>query len=223
MYDLLVQLFYLLARYLHIVSTALLLGGTLFYEMVVPLAIGDLKNEQQLYIFARARWVFRSIVYLSAAMLLLSGVVSTYRNWPIYEREEQSLQAMVYPPHHPPPPSYNVLRPRFWWALHTAIGLVSIVIAVLLVTGPRPPDRPIQWMRLNIVLLLVTILMASATRNARLRLSEESAELRDLQQRRLDIFVPLVPTPIEPDDAPPAEPGDSVAPADPAPAQPASP
>ena len=177
MEELLLQIFYLLMRYLHIVATALLLGGTLFYEMVVPVAIGDLKDEHQLSVFARARWVFRSIVYVSVVLLLLSGGVSTYRNWKNYEREEQAMHQAVSQTNQPREPLLNVLRPRFWWSFHTAISLVAMVIAVMLVRGARPPDRPIQWMRLNLVLLLVAVLMGSATRNARLRLSETTQQL----------------------------------------------
>ena len=41
----------------------LLVGGFLFYEMVVPMAIADLKEEAQIAVFARARWVFRWIIW----------------------------------------------------------------------------------------------------------------------------------------------------------------
>src|SRR5438067_1496460 len=78
--EILINLFYLIARYVHVVATAVLVGGTLFYEMVVPLAIGELKTEQQLAVFARMRWVFRWLVYSSAIALLLTGGVSIYRN-----------------------------------------------------------------------------------------------------------------------------------------------
>src|ERR1700761_2694771 len=70
------NLFALMARYLHIVCATLLVGGTLFYEMVVPVAIADLRPEMQLAIFGRARWVFRQIVWWSAALIIISGIVS---------------------------------------------------------------------------------------------------------------------------------------------------
>jgi hypothetical protein len=43
-----------------------------------------------------------------------------------------------------------------------------VLIAVYLTTVPRPPDHPIGWMRLNLVILLVVIFLASATRHVRL-------------------------------------------------------
>src|SRR5437667_3611284 len=90
MRELVLNLFFLLSRYIHVVATTLLVGGTLFYEMVVPVAIGELKTEQQLAVFARMRWVFRWVVYSSAIALILTGSVSVYRNaWVLtgeYER-----------------------------------------------------------------------------------------------------------------------------------------
>src|SRR5207245_2611809 len=70
---------YPLSRWLHIVCTTLIVGGTLFFELVLPIAIEDLKREQQLYVFARARLVFRWVVWIGVAGLLLSGVVSLHR------------------------------------------------------------------------------------------------------------------------------------------------
>ena len=73
-----------ISRWLHMVSFTLLVGGTMFYELVVPIAIEDLRKEQQLYVFARARWVFRWIVYISVVLLTITGLVSMYRLWGTY-------------------------------------------------------------------------------------------------------------------------------------------
>src|ERR1700683_354982 len=77
----------LVSRYMHLVCATLLVGGTLFYEMVVPVAIEELKPEQQLVIFARARWVFKWIVWISVIILAGAGIVSSWANWPQYETE----------------------------------------------------------------------------------------------------------------------------------------
>ena len=174
MFEIVLNLFYLFSRYLHMVATTMLVGGTFFYEMVVPLAIGELKTEQQLAVFARMRWIFRWVVYFSAIALLLTGSVSVYRNgWVLsgeYERylarhsSEQAIrqvkEASIF--NHPKP----------WLIAHLAVSAVSLLIAVLLVSGGRPPDRPLQWMRLSLLALLIAMLLASASRNARQRLFE---------------------------------------------------
>jgi hypothetical protein len=145
---------YLLSRYLHVVCTTLLVGGTLFYEMVVPAAITDLKEEQQLVVFARARWIFRWIVRVSAAILLLTGILATWQHWETYA-------GRMYDP---------TLSPRagWWWAAHAASGCVALMISVMLTTGRTPPAHPVGWMRLNLIILMIVIFLASATRHVRL-------------------------------------------------------
>lgn len=135
------------------VCTTLLVGGTLFYEMVVPVAIGELRTESQLAVFGRARWVFRWIVWLCALVILATGVVITYQYWYPYT----ALGANDIAP----------MRPGWWWAAHTAAGTLAILVSVMLTVGARPPERPLTWMRFNLMLLLVVMFLASATRHVR--------------------------------------------------------
>ena len=174
MRELALNLFFLLSRYIHVVATTVLVGGTLFYEMVVPPAISELKTEQQLVVFARMRWVFRWVVYSSAIALILTGVVSIYRYRDVlsgeYERflagasSEQTVQMVKQAT------VFN--RPYGWLIAHLVAGGLSLLVAVMLVSGGRPLTRPVQWMRISLFLLLVAAFLASASRNARQRLFE---------------------------------------------------
>jgi peptidoglycan/LPS O-acetylase OafA/YrhL len=146
-----------------------IVGGTLSFELVVPLAIGEFKTEVQLALFGRMRWRFRWVVYISALALIITGSVSAYRNWSAIDgtyvqtlakiSTEQNVRAMQ---------DASILnRPRWWFIAHMAVSMVSIVISLMLVSGGRPPDRPIQWMRLNLLILMVAMFLASASRGAR--------------------------------------------------------
>ena len=157
----LLNLLYLLSRWAHIVGACLLVGGTLFYELIVPVAIDDLRDEQKLAVFARARWAFRWIVWCSMIALLISGVVSTQRNWYAY-RGLEHLQTS------------GLGGAGTWWIMHTVAGIVGLTVAISLVKGRRPPRYPLVWMRINLMILLVAILMASAARHVRLRAMEDS-------------------------------------------------
>lgn len=153
----------LISRYLHIACTTVLVGGTLFYEMVVPAAIDELKEHQQLDVFGRARWVFKRIVWISAVLLVISGAISTRKHWKTYT--DEPAPSVSTPVVEPLP---DVLRrPGWWWAAHASTGALAVLIAVYLTTVARPPDHPIGWMRLNLVILLVVIFLASATRHVR--------------------------------------------------------
>ncbi len=162
------MLAFLFARYLHIVCATVLVGGTLFYEMVVPPAIDELKQEQQLFIFARARWFFKWIVWVSAAIILLSGVIGTYGHWTEYNREsfpQYSINGQG-PAREVPLPL--MARPGTWWVAHASCGILAVIISVSLTIGKIPPSQPIRWMRLNLVILLLVMFLATASRQTRL-------------------------------------------------------
>lgn len=142
-----------LNRWVHVVSMTLIVGGTLFFELVLPIAIEDLKREQQLYVFARARLVFRWVIWVSVVGLLFSGGVSLFRMWVAYQTPEWA----------------PILR---WAVAHVLLGLAGMSIALLLTIGRAPPEDPVRWMRLNLVVLLVTIFLGSATRHFQLSLRE---------------------------------------------------
>src|SRR3954453_2738738 len=161
----LTNLFYLLSRYVHIVATTIIVGGTLFFEMVVPVAIGELKNEVQLALFGRMRWLFRWVVYTSAIALLVTGSVSIYRNYTVVNGEY--IRFLERAPGSDPQKIHELQntsifnRPRIWFIAHLVAGALSLVMALLLVSGGRPPNKPLQWMRLNLLILLLAIFLAS--------------------------------------------------------------
>src|SRR3954453_23407317 len=111
-----------MSRYIHIVCTTLIVGGTLFFEMIVPVAIADLKSEHQLAIFARARWMFRQIVWGCAVALVVSGIINTKQVWSQYTGIESNV--VEYAPGgetvRQPPPAIE--RPGWWWTAHVSTG-----------------------------------------------------------------------------------------------------
>ena len=64
-------------------------------------------------------------------------------------------------------------RPGWWVVAHAATGILAVIIAVLLTIGASPPGRPILWMRLNLIVLMIVIFLGSATRQVRLNLEEQ--------------------------------------------------
>ncbi|MGD0463935.1 MAG: hypothetical protein ABSB74_15735 [Tepidisphaeraceae bacterium] len=165
------MLIFLFSRYLHIVCATVLVGGTLFYEMVVPAAIDDLTPEQQLSVFARARWFSKWIIWLCSATILISGGVSSYAHWDDYSRDQlyQAHQSTQSPRQSGPVMELAPLaRPGWWWAAHASSGIIAVIIALSLTIGKVPPSQPIRWMRLNLVILLVVMFFATATRQTRI-------------------------------------------------------
>lgn len=134
-----------LNRWLHIVAMGTLVGGTLFYEFVIPLAVEELKEESQLAVMGRVRWIFRRLVIFSTITLVLTGLVSTWRTWPMYHG------------------MYDPVRP--WWALHLGIGVIAMALVIRITLGDRVPRHPIAWLRVSFVVMLVAVFVASVTRH----------------------------------------------------------
>ena len=163
--DWLQQALFPLSRWLHIVCTSLLVGGTLFYEFVIPKAIADLKEETQLAVLGRVRWFFRNTVIFSAITLILSGALSMYHQWPLYNGKYHEVMPWVY--------------------LHLALGMLSLVVAVIAMVRTRAPRQPLVWLRVNFVILLIAIFVVALARHLRLIInynSEKPANTTDIQR-----------------------------------------
>jgi hypothetical protein len=167
----------LLNRYLHVIAAALLIGGTLFYELIVPVAIDELKDPQKLSVFARARWAFRWIVWCSLAVLLITGAISSWRNFPGYNGHE--AYSLGYSGSFSAERPYHLVGPGYWWLAHALLGLLGLGVAVALVLGRTPPRYPLIWMRINLVILMIVIFLASTTRDIRHRLIESQMQRFD--------------------------------------------
>jgi uncharacterized membrane protein len=147
-----------IVRWLHIVCTSLLVGGTLFYEFVIPKAIEDLKEETQLAVLGRVRWFFRQVVIFSAITLILTGLMSVYHQWPLYNGEFHAVM--------------------FWLYLHLAVGLISLVIAVAAMIRTQAPRHPLILLRINFVILLIVIFIVAVARHLRLMIRENEQQFK---------------------------------------------
>ena len=179
MLESLLDILFILNRYVHIVCTTVIVGGTLFCEWIVPLAIDDLKREQQLSVFGRARWSFRALVWTCAVLLVVSGFISSARRWSDYTGAEQmSYRVPVNAPEPLRSMASDLRRPGWWWAAHVSTGLVALCVAVSLMTVRKPPANPLYWMRLSLIILLVVVFLATTSRHMRLSNYETEHEER---------------------------------------------
>ncbi len=141
-----------LVRWLHIVCTTLLVGGTLFYEFVIPKAIEDLKEESQLAVLGRVRWFFRGVVILSAILLVVTGGLSVWFYSPMYTGV------------------FRVVQP--WLVCHVAVGLIGLFVGVVAVGRTRSPRHPLKWMRINFVILLTVMFIGALAHHIRLTVQD---------------------------------------------------
>jgi uncharacterized membrane protein len=146
-----------LNRWLHIVCTALLVGGTLFYEFIIPKAIEDLKEETQLAVLGRVRWFFRQVVILSALILVVTGSISAFQQWRLYGG------------------IFHEVKP--WIFLHMAMGVFALVVGVVAMIRTRAPRTPLTWLRVNFVILLIVIFVSAVSRHMRMMVRNNAEQL----------------------------------------------
>ena len=156
------SILFLLIRYCHIVGAMLLVGGILFYELVLPIAISDLKAEAQAAVFARARWVFRWVIWSSVLLIFYGGIGLSIRRMNSYIEAQYIQTPPMLTTHtiHSPPRS---LQAGWWWAAHASSGFIAVLIALYLSAGDRPPIYPVGWLRLDLMILLIVVFFATAT------------------------------------------------------------
>ena len=176
MRETLLDALFILNRYLHIVCTTVIVGGTLFFELIVPVATDDLKQEQQLSVFGRARWGFRTVVWACAILLVVSGIVSSLQRWQDYRDPELASVAAGNTTDPPRSVVSDIRRPGWWWAAHVSTGMIALLVAVTLMTVRRPPTYPLGWMRLSLTILLVVIFFGTTARHMRLSAYEHHLE-----------------------------------------------
>jgi hypothetical protein len=112
--------------------------------------------ETQLRIVAYLRWVFRRIVWACVIVLPISGVFSLYQQWPAYVSSDGRWS------------------PAFPWTIaHMVLGLLSLALAAALVVGRSVPLKARQWLRVNFVILMAVMFIASASRHVRLYTREK--------------------------------------------------
>ena len=148
-----------LVRWIHIVGAMLLVGGILFFEFVVPASTEDLLEEQRMAVFGRARWVFSRVIWVSILALLVSGLISTFRIWPSYNRYDQAAGS-----------KWLACKP--WFLGHVGLGLLGLAMSIRVTQGSRLLRRPVRWMQITFMLLLVSIFLACVTRHMGLRIHE---------------------------------------------------
>ena len=146
------HIIFAIARWIHILGTALLVGGTLFFEFVVPRAIDEMRMEDQMSTVARLRLAFRQVVWIAAIILPISGLFSMYQLWPQYFRAERSSWTTAFP----------------WVMSHMVGGCIVVLLSVAVVAGRRVPERARGWLKVNFVIMLAVMFVASASRHVRM-------------------------------------------------------
>lgn len=146
-------------RWFHLLASTLLVGGVLFFVLVVPIATSDLPAEHRFAVFGRARWIFRKIVLWSVLVIIVSGALSLWRMAPLFSADHARVH------------SFWFSSVPWAWA-HVIVSLLGAAILLRVTATRNIRDHPIAWMWTALTILLLTMMLASITRQIRLSIDE---------------------------------------------------
>jgi uncharacterized membrane protein len=137
----------ILMRYLHVVTACLAVGGAFFIRFLLPIGTRDLDAEGKEYVMLRSRRAFKMVVHPAMLAFIVSGVYNSIRLFPQYKANPPMLHSL--------------------WGTHIILALVIFGISIYLLKGVEPPRNHRSWMKVNVGLMLVVILVASSLKWAR--------------------------------------------------------
>jgi uncharacterized membrane protein len=137
----------ILFRWLHVAAACLAIGGAFFLRVLLPTATRLLDAEHKEGVFLRARRAFKFVVHPAILVLLVSGAYNAWGNWAWYTRNPGLLHGM--------------------FGAHLLLALAVITISLVLLAGREPIRSHRGWMKVNLVLMALTIAAASSLKWAR--------------------------------------------------------
>jgi uncharacterized membrane protein len=141
--------FIIVARWLHLISACLAVGGVLFIRFVLPrgLMLLDDTRRQQVLLAVRRR--FKRVVHAAIFLLLATGIYNTCLAWDKYQLDKALLHAL--------------------WGTHVLLAACAFAISLYVLAGPQPPRSHRKLMALNFAILLLVVAAASTLKWARER------------------------------------------------------
>jgi len=156
----------ILLRFIHIVSAVVAVGGAVFLLVALPAGLRLVDESRRDEVLLKVRRAFKLTVHPAILGLLVSGAYNTVRLWPTYK--------------------LNTARMHGLWGPHLILGLVVIAVSIWLLAGKTLRTNHRTWLKVNVGLMMLVILLASALRTVRLSTVNElwDADKARLQEAR---------------------------------------
>jgi uncharacterized membrane protein len=137
----------ILSRWLHVATACVAVGGVFFARVILPVGLSVLDPSQKSAAFLKTRRVFKMVIHPCILLLILTGIFNSCIAWDKYRLNPPLLQAL--------------------WGTHVLLALCAFSIALYVLAGKEPPAKHGNWMKLNLIVLFLTILAASSLKWAR--------------------------------------------------------
>jgi uncharacterized membrane protein len=130
-----------LSRWVHIISAVLVIGGTFFIRVILPLGLAQADAASREAVFLRCRRVFKMLVHTCILFLLLSGAFNAWRAWGDYGLNRPVMHGL--------------------WGSHVFLGVTAMVIALLMLAPKQPPKWHKTGAAINLLILFLAVAVAS--------------------------------------------------------------
>jgi len=137
----------ILLRWVHVLCAGLLIGGTFFLAFLLPRSRGNDNPPEADALYLRSRRGFKMLVHTCVLLLLISGIYNAYGNWHLYAMNRPLAHGLFGP--------------------HLLLGLVVFIILLVVLARRSPGPRERTWLRVAVVLLFLTFLVASSLKYVR--------------------------------------------------------
>ena len=137
----------ILLRWVHVLCAGLLIGGTFVLAFLLPGKAATPEESATDSLYLGSRRGFKMLVHTCVLLLLISGSYNAYSNWRIYAQN--------------PPLAHGLFGP------HLLLGLAVFAILLIVFARKTPGPRERTWIRLTVVLLFLTVLVASSLKYVR--------------------------------------------------------
>src|SRR3954447_3517414 len=131
-----------LFRWLHVIAACLAIGGAFFIRVILPIGLGPLEAEQREGVFLRCRRAYKMGVHPCILALLVTGAYNAWKNWPTYSLSRGVMHGL--------------------FGVHMLMGVIVIGVSLWLLAGREPVRTHRGWMRVNLLLMFLTVAAASS-------------------------------------------------------------
>ena len=134
-------------RGLHVITACVVIGSAVFMRLVLPAGLRGLDPAAAESVFLRCRRGFKMIVHSGILLFLVIGIYNAIRAWPTYNQW--------------PGVTHGI------FGIHVLLALIAWAILLYVTAGRELPKASRGWMKINLVVLALTVAAASTLKFAR--------------------------------------------------------
>jgi len=134
-------------RWLHVITACIVIGCAFFMTLLLPAGLRGLDSEQHEAAFLRSRRALKMVIHSGILLFLISGIYNYLGNRELYKQW--------------PPMTHSL------FGVHVLGALIAWAIMIAFLAGREPFRGHRGWMKINLLVLVITVAAASTLKSAR--------------------------------------------------------